>query len=288
MKNFMKKAAVMFSVLVLALSLTGCGTDTEEPVATTATATLIADFGDGLEGENRTEYAWEYEEPLDIAVLSAGLSATTGLDFFVNSEIAGDKAFIAWLDTSTLVSGIDDREWNEGFVFYDAVSLNWFMMDSLAATVKANFPAVTEVYYSGENGAPVVFPNPEDMATQGLPTLPTDQPYEGSAFFKAHAEAKGDMSDDSPDNDQDTLWAGTFTSNDGQKTLSFEDYNGQSFRFAFVSSDNSGNGSAKVSADNVELAESDGLTFWFMDKDTLLVSGGAFEGTYIRNGEDLS
>lgn len=286
MKNFMKKAIVMFSVLVLALSLAGCGAD-PEPAATTATATLIADFGDGLEGPNQTEYAWEYEGPLDIAMLSAGLSATTGLDFSVNGEIAGDKASIAWLDTSTLMSGMDDREWNEDFVFYDAVSLNWFMMDSLAATVKRNIPAVKEIYYSGENGEPVVFPNPEDMAAQGLPALSTDQPYEGSAFFKAHADGRGDMSDDSAENDKDTLWAGIFASVDGQNTLSLNNYKGQSFQFAFVSGNNSSNGRAKVSADNAEMAESEEFVFWFMDKDTLLVSGGAFEGKYIKNEENL-
>lgn len=287
MKNFIKPTITLLSVLVLSLSLAACGDNTKpadsgsantEP---TATATLIADFGDGLEGANRTEHAWKYEGTLDIAVLSGGLSATTGLDFFVTGEIAGSKATIAWSNQSTLVAGLDDRKQKDEFFFYDSVSLNWFMMDSLAATAKKNFPEVTEVYYSGENGEPVVFPNPEDMASQGLPVLPTDQPYEGSAFFKAHAGGKGDVDDGT-----ETLWKGTFTSDDGKNTLSLKDYNKQSFRFAFVSSDNNSEGAARVNTDNVELAESKDFTFWFMDRNKLLVSGGAFEGSYIRNVED--
>ncbi|WP_312700846.1 hypothetical protein [Sedimentibacter sp.] len=164
----------------------------EEPSAAAATAILIADFADGPDSTNCREYTWEYEGALDIAVLSDGLSSTTGLDFFVNGEIAGDKAFIAWLDAGTLVAGLGDREQKEEFFFYDSVSLNWFMMDSMATTIKTNFPEVTEVYFSGENGEPVMFPNPEDMASQGLPILPVDLPYEGSAFFIAHADGRGD------------------------------------------------------------------------------------------------
>jgi hypothetical protein len=72
---------------------------------------------------------------------------------------------------------------------FDAVSLNWFMMDSLAETLKQNMD-VTTVYYSADGG-PVTFTNPEDMASQGLPELSVDQPYEGSAFFVSHAGAQG-------------------------------------------------------------------------------------------------
>jgi hypothetical protein len=80
------------------------------------------------------------------------------------------------------------------------------MMDSMAATIKKNIPEVTEVYYSGENGEPVVFPNPEDMAAQGLRELPVDSPYAGSAFYVAHAGGQGDMEDD--DSDDLAYWNG--------------------------------------------------------------------------------
>jgi hypothetical protein len=125
-------------------------------------------------------------------MLSVSLSAATGIDFFADWRIEGDKAYVAWWDSSTLVKGLDDREQNEDFFFYDAVSLNWFMLDSMSATIKKNIPEVTEVYYSGENGEPVVFTNPEDMAEQGLYELPPDLAYENSAFYVAHSGGKGD------------------------------------------------------------------------------------------------
>jgi hypothetical protein len=156
-------------------------------------ATLIADFRNGSPELNQKEISWKYEGQCDIGTLAISLSAATGLDFFVDGRIEGDKAYVAWWDSSTLVSGLDDREQNEDFFFYDAASLNWFMMDSMAATIKRNIPEVTEVYYSGENGDPVAFPNPEDMAEQGLWVLPVDLIYEGSSFFLAHAGGKGDV-----------------------------------------------------------------------------------------------
>lgn len=209
MKKWTKTILTAISVSVLVLSLAACngGDDFPEfepipvPPEYTETATLIADFSAGSELLNQKEYFQGYNGSLDIAMLSDYLSDLTGLDFFADGKVEGGKAFISWRDESTLVAGLDDREQSEEFFFYDAISLNWFMMDSLAATVKKNFPEVTEVYYSGENGESVVFPNPEDMASQGLPVLPIDLPYEGSTFFVSHADGRGDMSDDSADGD---------------------------------------------------------------------------------------
>ena len=204
MKKWTKAILSVMSASILALSLAACngGNDAPDcdpapvPPEYTETVTLIADFSAGSEVPNQKEYFQGYNGALDISMLSDYLSGLTGLDFFVSGRVEGGKALIAWLDASTLAAGLDDREQNEEFFFYDAVSLNWFMMDSIAATIKANFPKITEVYYSGENGEPVVFPNPEDMASQGLPILPVDLPYEGSAFFLAHADGRGDMEDD--------------------------------------------------------------------------------------------
>ena len=197
MKKLTKAMAPIFCVALLALSLAACKAGKDAvPV------TLIADFSGGSEVADLQEIPWECETPLDIEALSTALTTATGLDFFVDGKTSGDTAFIAWLDTGTLISGLDDREQKEGFFFYDAVSLNWFMMDSLAATVKRNLPEIQVIYYSGENGEPVIFQNPEDMASQGLPLLPTDQPYEGSAFFVSHAGGKGEEAeaDDLPPN----------------------------------------------------------------------------------------
>lgn len=122
--------------------------------------------------------------------LADSLSEWTGLDFTLNDVTFGeDSITVDWSADSTLIRGLDNREQKEDFHFFDAVSLNWFMMDSLAQTLKHNLP-VTTVYYAS-NGAPIPFQNPEDMAAQGLPLLPVDQPYEGSAFFVTHADGNG-------------------------------------------------------------------------------------------------
>jgi hypothetical protein len=208
-KKWTKAVLAAASAVLFALSLAACNGGRESAVTATpgtspdeaSTATLIADFSNGSAEPNQREIPWKYDGACGIGMLSTSLSAATGLDFFVDGKIKGDKAFIAWWDTSTLVAGLGDREQNEDFFFHDAVSLSWFMMDSLAATVKRNIPEVKEVYYSGENGAAVVFTNPEDVAVQGLPELPVDQPYEGSAFFMSHADGGGDLSDGGSDGD---------------------------------------------------------------------------------------
>jgi hypothetical protein len=126
--------------------------------------------------------------------LADELSAWTGLGFSLNDVSFGeDSITVDWSKDSTLIAGLGDREMNEELrpYLYDAVSLNWFMMDSLATTLKNNMDIAT-VYYCSEGGS-VTFPNPEDMAAQGLPELPADQPYEGSAFFISHAGGRGDL-----------------------------------------------------------------------------------------------
>ncbi len=282
MKSFKKTIIVTLSILLLILPLTSCGGDDDypdvEPIPEpeyTETATIVADFSSGSEIPRQKELYWGYNGDLDLTILSNYLSSITGLDFFIDGIISDDVAFITWMDNSTLVAGLDDREQNEDYFFFDAVSLNWFMMDSLASTIKANFPEIAEIYYSGEDGGPILFPNPEDMASQGLPVLPIDMPYEGSAFFYAHAGGRG------------TLWDGFFISEDGNKFLLFEDCDGQSFQFAFTSNEGDSSGTGQISADNSELAEGENFVFWFLDNDSLIVAGGIFEATYIRNEGDL-
>ncbi len=128
--------------------------------------------------------------------IADALSDWTGLSFDINGITLGDDSITAdWAASSTLIAGLDDREQKDEFHFFDAVSLNWFMMDSMARTLKFNF-GVSTVYYSADGG-PVTFTNPEDMAASGLPVLPVDQSYEGSAFFAAHAGNMGDTADES-------------------------------------------------------------------------------------------
>lgn len=225
----MKRSISLVTALILALVLCACGgagnpdASSTQSVASQSSAAsqpsaasqaqggrgdLIPDDGDGFvliadfSGGSPEAFTEEKEIPLppredmppsDALVafyLADALTEWTGLDFTLNDvSFSEDSITVDWSADSTLIAGLDDREQKEEFHFFDAVSLNWFMMDSLAETLKRNFDVAT-VYYCSDGG-PVTFLNPEDMAWQGLPELPADQPYEGSAFFVAHADTKG-------------------------------------------------------------------------------------------------
>lgn len=161
----------------------------------TVTLTLYADFSNG--SSNGTVQTKQITIPAEdepasqsaIAfALANGLSEWTGLNFEIEDvSFPDDKSIIAdWSKDSTLIAGAGNSEFKEGFNFSNAVSLNWFIMDSLATTFKKNME-ISAVYYQSD-GQPVTFTNPEEMAAQGLPNLPVDQSYEGSAFFCAHDE----------------------------------------------------------------------------------------------------
>lgn len=221
----MKKVLLFFIAVLMLLCMTACGEkdtsglsatpsiasgekDTPGPSATPSTASgeaktsnmssilIFADLSAGNpDGEADglvQSKSIDMESPPDIEALADALYQWTGLDFsLADAHIDGNRAYVDWSADSTLVGGLGDRKQKEEFHFYDAVSLNWFMMDSLVRTIKENLP-VDEVYFSMDGGNELVFPNPEDMAAQGLPVLPTNQTYEGSAFFVAHADGRGD------------------------------------------------------------------------------------------------
>ena len=132
---------------------------------------LVADFSMGS-GEGETvSYPMRTKEPFSIELLAEGLSMLTGLDFFVSGELTEAGVVVDWHGDSTLVAGLDDRVQRTDFFFYDVDSLNWFMMDSLYATIRKNVGEV-DVFYTMEGGAPLSLPN---MSTS--PVLPTDAPY---------------------------------------------------------------------------------------------------------------
>lgn len=156
--------------------------------------TLMGNFSNGMaDGQTKIKevaFPPQNEMPSSNALmafhLADELSDWTGLDFTLNDvRFDEDSVTVDWAKSSTLLKGIGNKRQKDEFHFFDAVSLNWFMMDSLADTLRQNFGVMT-IYYNTE-GQPITFTNPEDMAAQGLPELPTDQPYEGSAFFVAHS-----------------------------------------------------------------------------------------------------
>ena len=138
--------------------------------------TLVADFSMGS-GEGETvSYPMSTKEPFSIELLAEGLSVLTGLDFFVSGELTEAGVVVDWHGDSTLVAGLDDRAQREGFFFYDVDSLNWFMMDSLYATICANVGEM-DVFYTMEGGAPLSLPN-----MSASPVFPTDASYARSGL----------------------------------------------------------------------------------------------------------
>lgn len=212
----MRKRALPF-LIILILLLSACdGTGIEQttptptpdlPVATatveTITVTIYGDFANGMPVGNIRER--EITVPVEngpasrsqiALILADELSKWTGLDFTLNgvSFPANESIRVDWSKKSTLLAGPGDRDFKEGFRFFDGISLNWFMMDSLERTFKKNL-GVTILYFQSD-GQPLSFPNPVDMAQFGLEGLPVDQSYEGSAFFIEHRGGRGDLFDD--------------------------------------------------------------------------------------------
>lgn len=194
-------------LFILVISLCVCGVSAQTPEGV-FNLILCADFSNGSsvgtveESYIALPFESEPAAPSQIAfALADGLKEWTGLAFNLNdvSFPEEESIIVDWSKDSTLIAGLDEREFKEGFRFDDAVSLNWFMMDSLAATLKRNMEVAT-VYYRSE-GQPLTFTNPEDMAEQGLPVLPIDQPYEGSVFFVSHAGGMGEEGADSSKGD---------------------------------------------------------------------------------------
>lgn len=150
--------------------------------AVEADVVLYADRSAGLPFETVEELGLietkevKIKGAVTVEALADALSEWTGLDFTPNGvEVSGDDITIDWAVDSVMLGG--DGEPKEDFFFFDAVTQNWFMLDSLARTVHNNIMGST-VYYSQNGGQPMGF---EEM--EGLEELPVDQPYYGSSYF---------------------------------------------------------------------------------------------------------
>ena len=110
-----------------------------------------------------------------------------------------------------------------------------------------------------------------------------DTDSEDSELFNENTDsADSELYDENTDSEEDMLWAGSFISEDEEMVLAMVNIGEGSFQFAFISEDSEDEGIAQISDISPDSAESDGYFFWFMDDDSLLVSGGAFEGSYNR------
>ena len=153
----MKKLSILLTAAMLICMLAACGSGSssgepessksegssqskEESIEnsrneTPQTDVLYAVLGPEYVREYSIEYTGDKNGPEELA---NELSELTGLDFFITASRTDDGWVIDWSADSTLVAGLDGREQKEEFFFYDANTLNWFMMDSLWRTITEN------------------------------------------------------------------------------------------------------------------------------------------------------
>ncbi|MDR0433725.1 MAG: hypothetical protein LBH21_01515 [Gracilibacteraceae bacterium] len=183
-----KIAPVFILAFCLAAGLPGCA---YSPPAN-ETAYIYADFTCANPAADEKsavrQYEINYAGELTPALLTGALSDLTGLDFFCTAEVSPGAVRVDWNGVSTLIVGLDDRPQKDDFRFEDADSLNWFMMDSLYRTLRANF-ADCEVYYTMLGGKPLI------TAGAGQ-KFPVDEPYRGGVYY---LNAQEDPAQTSPD-----------------------------------------------------------------------------------------
>ncbi len=91
-------------------------------------------------------------EALTPMALAKALSQWTGLDFaLVGAKVQGKTVTVDWSPKSTLIANMGDTPQKEEFHFFDADSMRIFMLDSLAATLRANL-GVDAVFYTMDGG----------------------------------------------------------------------------------------------------------------------------------------
>ena len=168
----MKGVGLMGCLLVL-LVLVGLGGCQGEGQLNTAV--IYPEFTHGSMDWEPEEMT--YTEVLSPRILAQGLSDATGLIFKVETGQMEDGTLtIDWALGSTLFAGAEDSDRQAEALFLDGDSLRWFMLDSMAHTLRANLE-LTSVYYTMDGGVPLVL--------EGLypPVDFGNMPYMGSAFY---------------------------------------------------------------------------------------------------------
>lgn len=173
--------------------------EVEQPEAV-STAVIYVDRTGGSEVAEEmgfvTGYDVEYDGDLTVQMIADSLTEITNLQFTINDVTdKEDGIVIDWSADSTLIAGLGDIEQKEEFHMFDAVGLNWMMLDSLYRSVTENMP-VENVYYTMDGGKEFIMHS--DME---IPVLPIDAPYMGSVFYVSHADANGDIEDESVESD---------------------------------------------------------------------------------------
>lgn len=193
----MKKLSIFLTSAMLLCLLAACGSaspsgasassKSAEPSQSAAESTQTDVLYAVFSAEDVKEYPVEYTGAQKTAEeLAHELSELTGLDFIITASKADDGWIVDWTADSTLVAGLDDREQEKEFFFFDQDSLCWFMMDSLWRTLTENLDA-ENIYYTMDGGQELAF---EELSP--VNEFPSDIPYMGSEFYSAHADVQGD------------------------------------------------------------------------------------------------
>lgn len=188
------------------------------------TAVLYTQYGDS---EFKT-YETEYYGELTPELLADSLSDLTGLDFFVGFTEDDNTLYADWRLDSTLVANLDNREQKEEFFFFDADSMRWFMMDSLWMTLKENL-GVEDIYYTMDGGQELEF---EYLYATDI--IPSDFPYPGYMFFKAHMDNKGESEEEymsDPGESDTNEWWGEYINEELGFSVGITNFDGTSFWF---------------------------------------------------------
>jgi hypothetical protein len=156
--------------------------------------TLYANFAGGCERAAELDLIKTKTvtvEEVTAETIAQELSQWSGLDFTLNGATMSESILtVDWSADSTLIANLDDREQKEDFNFFDVDSMRWFMMDSLSQTCMENM-GLTEVYYTMDGGKELSF---EELYP--ISVFPKDVPYMSSPFYFAHADVKGDVTEE--------------------------------------------------------------------------------------------
>lgn len=137
------------------------------------TVTLYIGWGDDFKA---IEYTGKGQE-ISPEILIAAIAETTGWDLSLSGDVINEKnsMVVSFAPECALFTGPPDPQ-KEEFHVFDVDSLTFSIFDSISETLKKHFsPDDTDalnVYFCGEDNAPLVLPN----IGLGV-TLPTDSPY---------------------------------------------------------------------------------------------------------------
>jgi hypothetical protein len=212
----MKKTLSGIIAVLLSVTLTACDIiwdimgvtpdREEEPiVGDLKTAPVIFDRACGSAEENiQWETVYSYDD-ISLEEIIDSMSSWSGLNFNVTVTDREGGLNIDWAADSSLITEFDGssgeqedapliaefsgmREQTESYVFEDADTLRWFMMDSMKRTLNENGHPV--VYYTMDGGKELIF---DELYPVNI--FPADIEYMGSPFYFAHAGNRGDDSD---------------------------------------------------------------------------------------------